>query len=154
MQYGNRAAAPEGAQPRRAVENGTGAGQHGDLLKNLVQFARRLQAEGMLVTPDEAVDALRALDHIDLGDRREFYLGLRTVFTSRAEDMVVFDRVFAHFWRFLPGPSDEADGDCAESEDDRGEEGAEAESDGPAEVTLEDWGEAEWGNAREQARRG
>jgi uncharacterized protein with von Willebrand factor type A (vWA) domain len=95
----------------------------------------------MLVTPDEAVDGLRALDRIDVGDRREFYLTLRTIFTSRAEDLAVFDRVFADYWRYLPGaPDDES---CAESEDEPGPEGPEAESEGPSEVTLEDWDEAE-----------
>jgi uncharacterized protein with von Willebrand factor type A (vWA) domain len=143
MQYGNRAAASEGADPRGAVVvTPSGAAEHGDLLKNLVQFARRLQGEGVLVTPDEAVDALRALGEIDLGDRREFYLTLRTVFTSRAEDLPIFDHAFAEFWRVQPGSADDPDLDCGESDGQENPEG-ESDSEGPAEVTLEDWNEAD-----------
>jgi uncharacterized protein len=144
MQYGNRSAAPEGADPRGAVApTPSDVAEHGDLLKNLVQFARRLQGAGVLVTPDEAVDALRALGEIDVGDRREFYLTLRTVFTSRAEDLPIFDEAFADFWRVQPGSADDPDMDCGESDGQENPDGGESDSEGPAEVTLEDWNEAE-----------
>jgi uncharacterized protein len=154
MQYTNRSTASEGAVTRRVVtatsEQPGPAGQavpvrasHGDLLQNLVQFARRLQSAGMLVTPDEAVDGLRALERIDMGDRHEFYLTLRSVFTSRAEDLATFDHVFGEFWRYIPtAPDDETD-ESAESDPEDGPEGPEMESDGPSDVTLEDWNEAE-----------
>jgi len=144
MQYGDRAAASEGADPRGAVVvTPSGAAGHGDILKNLVQFARRLQGDGVLVTPDEAVDALRALGHIDLGDRREFYLTLRTVFASRAEDLPIFDHAFADFWRVQPGSADDPDLDCGESDGQEPPDGGDSDSEGPAEVTLEDWNEAD-----------
>jgi uncharacterized protein with von Willebrand factor type A (vWA) domain len=143
MQYRNSTTTSEGAEPRGAVESPPGgAAEHGNLLHNLVQFARRLQADGVLVTPDEAVDALRAMGEIDMGDRREFYLTLRTVFASRVEDLPIFDRVFAEFWRVeAPGEAD-PDMDCGESDGQEPPEGQD-ESDGPAEVSLEDWNEAE-----------
>jgi len=97
----------------------------------------------VLVTPDEAVDGLRALGEIDLGDRREFYLTLRTVFTSRAEDLPVFDDVFADFWRVEPGASDDEDLDCGESDGQETPQGEDDESEGESEVSLEDWNEAE-----------
>jgi len=138
MQYGDRAAASEGADPRGAVVvTPSGAAGHGDILKNLVQFARRLQSDGVLVTPDEAVDALRALGEIDLGDRREFYLTLRTVFTSRAEDLPIFDQAFADFWRVEPGSGDDPDLECGESDGQEEPDGGDSDSEGPAEVTLE-----------------
>jgi uncharacterized protein len=112
------------------------------MLQNLVLFARRLQGAGMLVTPDEAVDGLRAIEHIDVGDRHEFYLTLRTVFASRAEDLQTFDSVFADFWRYLPGESQDADENDNESDPDQGPEGSET-TEGPSDVTLEDWNEAE-----------
>jgi uncharacterized protein with von Willebrand factor type A (vWA) domain len=144
MQYGNRSAAPEGADSRGAVVvTPSGVAEHGDLLKNQVQFARRLQGAGVLVTPDEAVDALRALGEIDLGDRREFYLTLRTVFTSRAEDLPIFDEAFADFWRVQPGTADDPVMDCGESDGQENPDGGESDSEGPAEVTLEDWNEAD-----------
>jgi uncharacterized protein with von Willebrand factor type A (vWA) domain len=144
MQYVNRTATPEGAEPGRAVAAaGSGAASHGDLLQNLVQFARRLQAEGVLVTPDEAVDALRAMNVIDMSDRREFYLTLRSVFASRVEELPIFDRVFAEYWRVEPGDPDDLDLDCGESDGQEAPEGQDQETDGPAEVSLEDWNEAE-----------
>ena len=44
-------------------------------------------------------DAARALEHLDLADREEVRLGLRTVFVSRVEEGPVFDRCFEAFWR-------------------------------------------------------
>jgi hypothetical protein len=51
------------------------------------------------VTPAESVDAARAFEFVDLGDRDEVYLGLRTVLTSRREDYAAFDAAFDEFWR-------------------------------------------------------
>ncbi len=44
-------------------------------------------------------DALRALERLDLADREELRLGLRTVLTGRPEDFPTFDRCFDAFWR-------------------------------------------------------
>lgn len=152
MQYSNRSASPEGAVTSRSIVTLGPSGatpsspppdfRHGDLLQNIILFSRRLQSAGLLVTPDEAIDALRALEHVDLGDRHEFYLTLRTVFTSRAEDLVPFDTVFADFWRYLPSDNGQENEEGEESESPDSPEG-EAPADGPSEVTLEDWQEAE-----------
>ena len=48
------------------------------------------------------MDAVRALEHLDLADREEVRLGLRTVFVSRVEDTPVFERCFDAFWRRAP----------------------------------------------------
>ncbi|MDE3075621.1 MAG: VWA domain-containing protein, partial [Chloroflexota bacterium] len=69
-----------------------------NLTANMVDFGARLRAEGLLVTPSEVMDGLRALSSIDLTDRREFYLSLRTVMTSRMEDFPVFDQIFFSYW--------------------------------------------------------
>ncbi|MBX5493507.1 MAG: VWA domain-containing protein [Chloroflexi bacterium] len=126
-----------------------GPGQHGDLLRNLVAFGRRLQAEGLLVTPDEAVDALRALEHVDMTDRGEFYLALRAVFTSRLDDLPTFDRVFREFWRLQPGLPDLPDLDCDEEDDPTGPQ-TEASNDGATEISIEDWNEAESADEEEE----
>ena len=87
---------------------------------------------------------MRALDHLDLGDRGEVRLGLRAVFVTRPEDVPTFDRCFDAFWRSdadagaaLDGffPSLSADGDHGSA---TGEEGREA-------LALEDWGTEEEG---------
>jgi len=71
---------------------------YGDLTSHVVAFCRRLRLHGLPVGPREAADALRALGAVDVGDRRECYLALRTVLTSRRDDLAVFDRVFEEFW--------------------------------------------------------
>ncbi|HVA24810.1 MAG TPA: VWA domain-containing protein [Chloroflexota bacterium] len=70
----------------------------GTLLANVIDFGMKLRARGMLVTPSEAIDSLRALGHVDISDRDEFYLSLRTVMAARVEDFPIFDEVFRSFW--------------------------------------------------------
>lgn len=70
----------------------------GDLTTHVVGFCRALRRHGMPVGPKEAVDALQALAVVDLTDRREVYLALRTVLTSKADDLLSFDQVFEQFW--------------------------------------------------------
>ncbi|HEY8461616.1 MAG TPA: VWA domain-containing protein [Blastocatellia bacterium] len=70
-----------------------------DLLNDTVLFCRALRERGLLVTPSEAIDAVTTLKLIDLEDRRETYLSLRSVLTSRVEDFPVFEELFEDFWR-------------------------------------------------------
>jgi uncharacterized protein with von Willebrand factor type A (vWA) domain len=51
------------------------------------------------VTVGEATDAVRALEQLDLADRQEVYLGLRSVLMSRIEEQAAFDRCFEAFWK-------------------------------------------------------
>ena len=73
-----------------------------DLQGAVVQFAGFLRAHGLPVSLFEVMDAVRALEHLDLGDREELRLGLQTVFVSRMEEAPVFDRCFEAFWRQAP----------------------------------------------------
>jgi uncharacterized protein len=68
------------------------------LLTDTVQFCRSLREHGITVTPSEAVAAVRTLGVIDLADRQESFLSLRSVLTSRVEDFPVFAQLFEHFW--------------------------------------------------------
>ena len=70
------------------------------------RFAALLRAQALPVTLIQVLDAVRALDHLDIGDRQELYLGLRTVFVSRPEEAPIFDRCFHAFWR-LEQPGEE-----------------------------------------------
>jgi len=56
---------------------------HSDLQRNIVQFCRLLRDRELLVTPTEVIDALRTAESIDLVDRLEVKLALRTVLTAR-----------------------------------------------------------------------
>ena len=72
---------------------------HRDLERNVLEFCRRLRDHDLLVTPAEVVDALRTVENIDLSDRTELKLALRSVLTARREDVPVFDMIFDEFWR-------------------------------------------------------
>jgi uncharacterized protein with von Willebrand factor type A (vWA) domain len=69
-----------------------------DLLFETVAFCRALRQRGLSVTPSEAIDAGRALTLIDLTDRTETFLGLRSILTSRPEDLATFEELFEEFW--------------------------------------------------------
>jgi uncharacterized protein len=56
---------------------------------------------GLVVTPSEAIDAVTTLDLIDLEDRQETNLSLRSVLTSRVEDFPLFEELFEDFWSRL-----------------------------------------------------
>lgn len=94
-----------------------------DLGRAMVRFGGLMRTEGLPVTVTQVSDAVRALDHLDVGDRDELKTGLRSVFTGRPEDIPVFDRCFDAFWRAVeegaeafpgpslaPGPAEEAGG--------------------------------------------
>jgi uncharacterized protein len=70
-----------------------------DLLNNTVLFCRTLREHDLLVTPSEAIDAVTTLSLIDLDDRQETFLSLRSVLTSRVEDFPLFEELFDSFWR-------------------------------------------------------
>ncbi len=70
-----------------------------DLLTSTLSFCRLLRQHGMPVTVAEAADAVRALEHLDLSDRDEVYLGLRAVLMARIEEQPAFDRCFEAFWK-------------------------------------------------------
>jgi len=88
----------------------------------VTRFAAMLRAQALPVTLIQVLDAVRALDHLDITDRGELYLGLRTVFVSRPEETPIFDRCFDAFWRTgergedsIPGlPMPSAAGDANE----------------------------------------
>ncbi len=71
-----------------------------DLTTAVLRFGQMLRAAGMPLTITELMDAVRALEAVDLLDRRDVYLALRTTLVARHEEFPVFDRCFEAFWRF------------------------------------------------------
>src|SRR5262245_15870665 len=63
-------------------------------------FGQTLRRAGMPLTVSELMDAVRALDVIDLMDREEFQRALRTCLVARVEENPIFDRCFEAFWKF------------------------------------------------------
>src|SRR5437773_3138131 len=73
-----------------------------ELSSAVARFAALLRRHGLPVTLVHVTDAVRALDHLDIGDRGELYLGLKTIFVARPEETGAFDRCFEAFWRRTP----------------------------------------------------
>ena len=74
------------------------------LLPNLLHFSRLLGAAGIDVQAVRTLDVAHAIQHVDIGNRREFYHTLRCLLVHRPQDFPLFDDAFRVFWR--PPPSD------------------------------------------------
>ncbi len=71
----------------------------GNLLRNLVLFARLLRSVGVPASPDQLVDLVRALPLLDLRRKDEFKDASRATLVTSREQAEVFDRTFDLFWR-------------------------------------------------------
>jgi len=69
------------------------------LLDNLLIFGRVLRRAGVDVHRGRLLDVIEALGHVNLGDRDEVYHTCRTLLVHRQEQIAIFDRAFAAFWR-------------------------------------------------------
>ncbi len=68
------------------------------LLDNLLLFGRALRDAGLKVSLEQILGFARALDWVELGDRRQVFHAARSLLVSRREDLAVFDAVFDRFW--------------------------------------------------------
>jgi uncharacterized protein len=71
----------------------------GHFLHNLLLFGRVLRGVGLDVNPGRMIDLVQALEHIDLGQRADFYYAARGLLVHRHEDLAVFEQAFTQFWR-------------------------------------------------------
>ncbi len=71
----------------------------GKLTHNLILFGRVCRALGMNVTPNRMMDVGRALAHIQLGRKQDFYFALRTHLVTHPKEFAYFDEAFDIFWR-------------------------------------------------------
>jgi uncharacterized protein with von Willebrand factor type A (vWA) domain len=69
------------------------------LLDNLLIFGRVLRREGIDVHLGRMLDVVEALGHVNLAARDEVYHACRALLVHRPEQIGIFDRVFAAFWR-------------------------------------------------------
>jgi uncharacterized protein with von Willebrand factor type A (vWA) domain len=69
-----------------------------DVVERVTAFCRLLRARGLRVTPAESIDAVRALEVVDLIDRTELHLALRALLTTRRDELPLFDELFAEWW--------------------------------------------------------
>ncbi|ADU51646.1 VWA containing CoxE family protein [Thermaerobacter marianensis DSM 12885] len=77
-----------------------------NLRDRLVLLVRRLRAAGVRSSPGDAITALAALEHVDLGDVAEVRAALRTVLAHRREDLPLVDRALDAFLWGDPIPFD------------------------------------------------
>jgi len=119
-----------------------------DLMRAMLAFGGVLRASGLSVTTPELMDAVRALELVDLMDRDEVYRALRTVLVSRMEEQPAFDRCFEAFWRFQAEEGQGLEGLVSMvqptlPENEHGGNPPEAGQDKQAQIALDDWEEGE-----------
>ncbi len=71
----------------------------GRLAHNIAYFARALREAGMPVGPGSILDALTAVEAAQIGDKRDFYAVLQSVFVKKREHMILFQQAFEIFWK-------------------------------------------------------
>jgi uncharacterized protein with von Willebrand factor type A (vWA) domain len=116
-----------------------------DLTTAVLRFGQMLRAAGLPLTLGELMDGVRALEVVDLLDRQDVYLALRTTLVARREEFPAFDRCFDVFWRFQAEQGQGLEGlvsptDAAIPEEHAGNTGAEAARK-KVSVALEGWEE-------------
>ena len=114
----------------------------------MVAFGGMLRASGLPVTTSAVMDAVRALEAVDLMDRAEVYLTLRTVLMSRIEEQPAFDRCFEAFWKFHAEEGQGLDGLVAtiqpvRQDDEPDTAAVEAAREKQAQIALDEWEEGE-----------
>lgn len=66
---------------------------------NIVGFARALRSAGMPVGPGAVIDAMSALQVIDIGNRADVFTTLEAIFVKRHEHALIFRQAFSLFFR-------------------------------------------------------
>src|SRR6202012_3407888 len=105
-----------GADPRRKIEVNFVASDHpgmteegmttidqqsttGKTADNIVGFARALRTAGVPVGPGAVIDAMTALQLVDVGHRTDVFTALEAIFVKRHEHALVFAQAFDLFFR-------------------------------------------------------
>jgi uncharacterized protein len=119
-----------------------------DLTRAMLAFGGMLRASGLPVTTSAVMDAVRALEAVDLMDRAEVYLTLRTVLMSRIEEQPAFDRCFEAFWKFHAEEGQGLDGLVAtiqpvRQDDEPDTAAVETAREKQAQIALDEWEEGE-----------
>jgi len=71
----------------------------GAIADNITGFARALRAAGLPVGPGAVLDALTALEAIDIGKRADVFTTLEAIFVKRREHVLIFAQAFDLFFR-------------------------------------------------------
>src|SRR5579871_3906354 len=71
----------------------------GNMADNVVGFARALRAAGLPVGPGAVIDAMQALQVIEIGNRADVFATLQAIFVKRHEHALIFAQAFDLFFR-------------------------------------------------------
>ena len=71
----------------------------GNIADNVVGFARALRAAGLPVGPGAVIDAMNALQLIEIGNRADVFTTLESIFVKRHEHALIFKQAFNLFFR-------------------------------------------------------
>jgi len=71
----------------------------GYLLPNLLLFEQVLRRLGLDVGSGNVLDLVRAMDHVSMGRKQDFYQAARSILVHRKSDLPLFDEAFEVFWR-------------------------------------------------------
>src|ERR1700736_3705391 len=71
----------------------------GQIADNVIGFARALRAAGLPVGPGAVIDAMNALQVIEIGNRADVFTTLEAIFVKRHEHMLIFAQAFDLFFR-------------------------------------------------------
>jgi uncharacterized protein with von Willebrand factor type A (vWA) domain len=70
-----------------------------NLLTHVLAFAQLLRIMGVAVSTGQALDLVRALEHVPIVGREDFRDAARCTLICRREDLPQFEAAFAFFWR-------------------------------------------------------
>src|SRR5579862_3407041 len=71
----------------------------GLIADNIVGFARALRAAGIPVGPGAVIDAMNAVQLVDIGNRADVFSTLEAIFVKRHEHALIFAQAFDLFFR-------------------------------------------------------
>ena len=71
----------------------------GNIADNVVGFARALRAAGVPVGSGAVIDAMNALQVIEIGNRGDVFTTLEAIFVKRRDHALIFAQAFALFFR-------------------------------------------------------
>src|SRR6201986_2250692 len=71
----------------------------GQMADNVIGFARALRAAGLPVGPGAVIDALNAIQLIEIGKRADLFATLQAIFVKRHEHALIFAQAFDLFFR-------------------------------------------------------
>ncbi len=71
----------------------------GQMADNVIGFARALRAAGIPVGPGAIIDAMNALQVIEIGKRADVFTTLEAIFVKRHEHALIFAQAFDLFFR-------------------------------------------------------